>query len=384
MQRRLTQGFVMLATAVAFAACSSNDSAPISVGPNFPSQSLYASNSTQNAVSIYPPGTKSGSGPSYQIGGGSTTLNGPQYLAFDASSNLWSTNWTANGTGTVVEIKALATGNVLPLFSSGQFGITFARPRGLAFGTSVIGSTSSTFLVLANVDPSYPAGFTSQLVFLNPSTIPAAPYQRLAGPLTGLSVPSGVATDTKGDVYAANLQGASVTEYVVPTASPTPVPTSTPTATPVPTPTPIGATPSPTPTPAPTATPLNVAPNAVISGPATGVTTPAGITLDGSGNIYVADQGNASLGIAPAILVFSGPISGTVSGAPASKIQGAATLLVAPTDVKLDSTGQIYVSDQTSAGAGVVHVYAAHANGNVAPTTTYTSPGAVLGIALTP
>ncbi len=66
-------------------ACSDlGQTSGIDVGPNFPSKTLYATNSNQNAISIYTNGTKSGGGPTYQIGGSSTSLDGPQYLASTA------------------------------------------------------------------------------------------------------------------------------------------------------------------------------------------------------------------------------------------------------------------------------------------------------------
>src|SRR6476469_8691298 len=137
MLRRLSLGLVGLSLAAAVAACNSNDTTlngGLGVGPDFPTLTLYAANSTQNAIGIYPPKTASGSGPVYQIGGGNTTLNGPQYLSFDSASNLWVSNYNAStGAASVVAIKALATGNVFPIG-----GFTYAnmgRPRGIAVDT---------------------------------------------------------------------------------------------------------------------------------------------------------------------------------------------------------------------------------------------------------
>lgn len=383
MLRRLTLGFAAVTAAVAIVACSSNDTKPISVGPNFPSTSLYASNASQNGISIYPPGAASGSGPVNQIGGASTGLNGPQYLTFDSSSNLWTTNY-ANGTGSIVEIKALATGNVLPLVNSAAIGVTITRPRGIAFGSQPLGTGTLAFLAVGNVNPAA-GGFANQLLFFTPGFF-GAPYQTIAGSLTNLNVPSGVAADTGGHVYVANLQGASVAQFAIPTPSPTPVPTATPTTTPTPAPTPTATgTASPTPTPAPTATPLNIAPSLYVTGAATGIGQPTGIALDSSANMYVSDQKTTFAGCSGssgAVLVFAPSANGNV--APIRAICGTSTKLFAPTDVKVDSTGQIYVADSTAAGSGVIYVFAAGANGNVAPTSTFTSPGAVIGIGLTP
>lgn len=380
MLRRLTLSFAAVTAAVAIVACSSSDTKAISVGPNFPSQSLYASNASQNGVSIYPPGTASGSGPVNQIGGSSTGLNGPQYLAFDSTSNLWTANY-ANGTGSIVEIKALATGNVVPLLNSASLGLSLARPRGIAFGTQALGPGTFTFLVVSNVDNTA-GSFANQLLFFNPGFFGTA-YQTLAGNLTNLNVPSGVAADGSAHVYVANLQGASVAQFTIPSPTPSPAPTATPPPTPTPSPTPTGATPSPSPTPAPTATPLNIAPSLYISGAATGIGQPTSVALDANGNIFVSDQkpSLAACAGSGAILVFGPTATGNV--APIRSICGAATNLFAPTDVKIDKTGQIYVAD-SKAGNGVIYVFGATANGNVAPTTTFTSPGAVIGIGLTP
>ena len=96
---RLTIGFIALSAAIAIAACSSYSSASVNIGPNFPPMTLYGTNSNQDAVSIYTKGQKTGTGPAYEIGGASTTLNGPQYLAFDTSHNLWITNYNPSTNG---------------------------------------------------------------------------------------------------------------------------------------------------------------------------------------------------------------------------------------------------------------------------------------------
>jgi hypothetical protein len=384
MLRRLPLGFAgVVAAAIAIAACSSsNATQTISVGPTFAPQTLYAANVTQNAVNIYATGSpapNSTSGPLFQIGGSSTTMAGPQYIAFDSTSNLWVTNWLAStSAGGILEFKALATGNVIP-FQSLSLGNV--RPRGIAdYMPTFSGNTTPTdVLVVAVTDPSQPAAFNSGIQFYIASTLGAA-YSTLAGPATGLNVPAGLAVDKNNNIYAANLQGNSVTEYSIPSPSATPSPTPTPTASPSPTPTPTGATASPSPTPAPTATPYNIAPVATISG----LGIPTGVAVDTSLNVYVSDQNSSACTPSrPAILMFPPGTNGAV--APKYFICGANTLLTAPTDVQVDNNGYIYVADEAS-GAGVIYVYApiAKANGNVAPIATLKSPGAVIGLGLTP
>jgi len=386
MLRKLTLGFTgVMAAAIAIAGCSSNTaSTTISQGPNFASQSLYATNTTQNGISIYPAGTKTGSGPQYQISS-QNTLNGPQYLAFDSTSDIFSTNYDAGtGAASIVEIKAAATGNVLPL---NVYSFTSARARGIAdyqttFGTS---TTKVDVIVAGVVDATQPLAFANQLQWFQ-ALLLGGPYQTLAGPNTGLNVPSGVAVDKNGNVYVANSQGGNVEVFVVPSPSPTPSPTATPTPTPSPSPTPSGATASPTPSPVPTATPINIAPMASIQGALTLLGTPTGIGLDSNLNIYVADPASKSTlcGSSPCAAILKFAAGSNLNVAPTTVIAGPATLLYAPTDVKVDSSGQIYVADSNQAGAGVIYIFAATASGNVAPVATFTSPGAVIGLGLSP
>ncbi|HMF27887.1 MAG TPA: hypothetical protein VKE42_03890, partial [Candidatus Cybelea sp.] len=88
----------------AIVACSNlGQTSGVNVGPDFPSKTLYATNSNQNAISIYSNGTAAGKGPSFEIGGSSTGLNGPQYLAFDRVSDLWVTNFNpSTGTASLI------------------------------------------------------------------------------------------------------------------------------------------------------------------------------------------------------------------------------------------------------------------------------------------
>ena len=401
MLRRFGQSFAALVVAVLAAACASGGAGGgvnsiISVGPTFAPMSVYASNSTQNGVEIFAAGAATGSTPINQIGGSSTNLLGPQYLSFDSTSNLWITGWnTANSAGSITEIKALATGNVLPFQ---QLPLNGTRPRGIVdYQITVPGSTTGAktdIIAVAVVDPRQPLSFSSGVQFYATAFVIAGPYQLLSGPLTGLNVPSGVAVDASNNVYVTNLQGptgGSVMEFTIPTPSPTPsptatpVPTATPSPTPVPTPTPIGATPSPTPsptaTPSPTPTPLNIAPVATL-GSASKIGQPTGIALDTSGKIYVSDLASTVCTPAcPAILIFP---AGSNAGAMPTFLAGPATKLVSPTDVKVDSSGKIYVADSTAGGTGVIYIYAAGATGNTAPMVTLTSPGVATGLALSP
>jgi hypothetical protein len=382
MLRRLTLGFAgVLTAAIAIAACSSpNATQTISVGPNFTAQTLYAANVTQNAVNIYTPFPKSTAGPQYQIGGGSTGLAGPQYLAFDANSNLFVTNWlSSTSAGTLIEFKALATGDVLPFQT---YSLGNVRPRGIAdtLYTFSGATTATNILAVGVTNPAGTTGYVSLVQFYEAEAL-TTPYQTIGGPSTGLNVPSGIAFDSKNNLYVSNLQGQSVEVFTLPTPSPTPTPTaspsSSPTASPTPTPTPVGATP----TPSTTSTPLALTPIATISGAASEIGQPVGLAVDSNANIYVADQASTACPKAcPAILIFAAGSNGDVAP---KVIAGSNTLLAAPTDVKVDTSGNIYVAD-TAGGSGVVYIFAVGSTGNVAPAATLKSPGAIVGLGLAP
>jgi hypothetical protein len=87
-----------LACAAAFAACSSSGTTiPSSggvqgLGPNFVTNTLYVTNTTQNVVELYTPSPVAAATPQYAIGGSNTQLNGPQYDAFDSTRRLYVTN----------------------------------------------------------------------------------------------------------------------------------------------------------------------------------------------------------------------------------------------------------------------------------------------------
>lgn len=115
--------------------------------------------------------------------------------------------------------------------------------------------------------------------------------------------------------------------------------------------------------------------------------------MDTSGNLYVSDQGAShskcgSKNSAPAVLIFSRPsvrgVGNVISKPPTRVISGCATELNAPTDIKVDSQGLIYVADTTQSGSGIVLVFSPGSNGNVKPMGFYTSGGNVSGLIVVP
>ena len=135
MLRRLPLGFAgVITAAIAIAACSSpNATQTISVGPNFPSQTLYAAERDAERgeylcdrlahpeVDRRPALSNRGS----QHGESPARSTSPSIVMGD----LWVTNWlSSTSAGEILEFKALATGNVIPFQT---FALGNVRPRGI-------------------------------------------------------------------------------------------------------------------------------------------------------------------------------------------------------------------------------------------------------------
>lgn len=372
MLRRLTLGFVALACAVAVAACSSSDTnTPSSggvtgIGPNFAPNTIYVTNTTQRLIELYTPSPGPSATPQYSIGGSNTTISGPQYLAFNSKKQLLVTNDVPNGTASILTFQTYATSNVLPF---GSVPLTAGtHPHGIA-----VDQTNGDEVIAVTLDGGF---YPSEVLVLNAA---GAVASTIAGPNTGLNVPIGVAVDSSQNIYVSNSGGKSVTVYALP--SPSPLPSGSPTSSPSPSPSPTGSA---SPTPSPTPVTDNIAPVTTITSSA--FASPQGIALDGSGNLYVADAGSST--VAPKIYVFTAPFAtGTVALTPSRTIVSQNPAFVNPTDVKVDSSGTIYVVDSGSGPAGnsKLLIFPANANGTVTPSTAIALPaGTATGMALSP
>ena len=150
---------------------------------------------------------------------------------------------------------------------------------------------------------------------------------------TDMASPSALARDTSGRLYVTNSATSTVTIY-------------------------------------PASSSGNVAPLAVIGGSNTGLTSPSGIALDPTGNIYVLNSGQDR------ILVYSalGTNTGVLNEAPIRIIAGSKTRLRSPAAITLDAAGNIYVANQAGSGKlgrycilGAITIYPAGSSGDVAP-----------------
>jgi hypothetical protein len=142
---------------------------------------------------------------------------------------------------------------------------------------------------------------------------------------------------------------------------------------------------SPSPTPTPVAD--NITPVTTIQGSSTQLTAPLGIALDGSGNLYVADAGTTGVCAAPAILIYNAPFAAGLQNIAPSHFICSNPALVNPTDVKVDSAGNVIVVDAGKGGAtSKLLIFAAGSFGaSVTPSTSIALPsGTAMGTALSP
>jgi hypothetical protein len=127
----------------------------------------------------------------------------------------------------------------------------------------------------------------------------------------------------------------------------------------------------------------NFAPTLSLSGSASGLHTPVAMALGPSGTLYILNS--SATGVGPyAVLIFNAGWSS--SSAPSGSISGNATTFESPTAMTVDPSGNIYVADQTVQS---ILVFSAGANGNVSPSrslagslTEFSSP--VSGLAANP
>jgi hypothetical protein len=263
--------------------------------------------------------------PLQNIIGSNTGLNDPQGIAVNGSHKMYVPNHLINS---VTVFAKGANGNVVPINTISGANTGLNRPNGISLD-------KSRNIYVAN-SSNVTNGPGSVTVYAPGANGDVTPIRTLIGASTGLNLPSALTLDPKGKIYVANCgcgtssPPSSVTVYAA------------------------GAD-------------GNVAPIRKISGSHTGLDIPYGVAVDAGLNVYVANAGSFT------VTVYAKGAHGNVS--PIRTIGGSNTGINLPEEIAIDANGKLYV---VNCGCGPVTapssvtVYAAGANGNVAPIQTIT------------
>ena len=109
----------------------------------------------------------------------------------------------------------------------------------------------------------------------------------------------------------------------------------------------------------------NAAPTSTI----TGLSSPEGLALDKTNNIYVTNAGGTAIN-SSSYEVFAAGSTGNAT--PTDLVVGSATGLINPNGIAVDGNGNIYVADT---GSNSLRIFSAGSNGNVSPSSTINGSG---------
>ncbi len=282
---------------------------------------LYVTDSFHNEVFVFNAGSLS---LDRSIVGGATDLDNPSSLAVDSGGKIYVVNEgsVSGGVDTVTAYAAGRSGNALPSLFIGPSAVSnFTSPSAIA------ADLFGTIYVADNADETVTAySPTANLNIATPIATVYDPFNGI-GNFLGNDI-SGVAVDTAGNVYLSFSDSNTLAVFSGPNSG-------------------------------------GVAQIATIQGSGTGLSSPAGIALDSNGNIYVTNDGGSNLANFEAVTVYPAGSSGDVP--PTATIAGSNTGLAYPAGIAVDSSRKIYVANKAT---DAVTVYSPGSNGNVTPIAT--------------
>src|SRR5258708_2576759 len=198
-----------------------------------PARAIFVTNPTLNSLSVFPAGSNGNIASLFTL----THLSGPRGIAF-WSGKLYVTN---QGPDTITVYPANGDRRPNPIFTIGGENTQLINPTAIA-----LDSTGDIYV--ANEGASDEPG--SVTIYRSGSNGDVAPVARIAGPKTGLKSAEGVAVDSHGYIYVTNEDRTEKDSDSITVYSP-------------------GST-------------GDSPPVRVISGPATKLASPGGITVDSS------------------------------------------------------------------------------------------------------
>ena len=284
------------------AASSCNEGPTSAVGASGP---LHVANfSLAPGVMVYAAGASGDVIPIRTIAGSNTALTNAAGIARDATGNVYVTNPPRDpGSGGSITVYApWADGNAAPIRTITGDRTGLDRPVGIELDTAGYVYVANTYAVTV-----FAPGASGSVAPI--STIES--YAQIGG----------IALDTAGNLYVASRD--VVTVYAAANRNPAPIRT--------------------------------------IAGSHAGLGCPAGLGLDASGELYVANPCSGS------ITVYAAGADGDAT--PTRTIAGSNTGLNGPSAITLDAARNVYVTNAGGylANAGSVTVYAAGASGNATP-----------------